>query len=101
MVDVRLQEQEKPRKRRSPVNMFYSEYMSDLSLTLAGVFTRLIPEGLRRWHLSIAKQTGGLQMGRHSKLERHGYLTLNHTVVLWGIRACRLLAGVIIAVGIA
>ena len=52
---------------------------------VAGVLIRLSPEGPRQRHLRVAKQTGGPQTGRHSKLERHGYSTLNHNVVLRGV----------------
>ena len=69
-----------------PLNFRYGECMSGLSLTLDVMLITslayLHPEGLRRRHLRVTKQAGGPQAGRHSKLERHGYPMLNHTVLL-------------------
>ena len=92
MVIARLQEREEPRKRQPPVELpvwrVHFQLVSDPCRRvdqLAGVLICLSPEGLRQRHLRVAKQTGGLQTGRHIKLERHGYSTLNHIVVLRGV----------------
>ena len=94
MVTAQIQERAEPRKQRSPVER--PEWRVHARLVpdpcrhvdhVAGVLTRLSPERLSRRHLRVATKPGGLQEGRHSKLERHGHSTLNRTVVFGELTA--------------
>jgi len=88
-MEARLQEREQPRKRRSSVE--FAVRGEHLRLVpdpcrhvdhVAGVHARLSPEGLRRRQISVTEQTRGLQAGRHPKLQRHGYPSFDHAVML-------------------
>lgn len=49
---------------------------------ITDLLARLSPGWLRRFYLLATKQTGGRQVGSHSKLQCHGYPLLDDTVIL-------------------